>query len=125
MVPALEWQARETSRRTGLVVNVRADNVPDELPEEHKTCIYRVVQEALHNISQHAGAQTVNIDVERTGERLNLTVDDDGRGFDPARSRGMGLIGMEERVANLGGSLNVHAAPGRGTRLAVILPVGR
>lgn len=124
LVPALEWQARETSRRTGLVVNVQADNVPDELPEEHKTCIYRIVQEALHNISRHAEARSVNIQVEQTGERLNLSVEDDGRGFDPARSRGLGLIGMEERVANLGGSLSVQAAPGHGTRLAVMLPVG-
>ena len=124
LVPALEWQARETSRRTGLVVNVQADNVPDELPEEHKTCIYRIVQEALHNISRHAEARSVNIQVEQTGERLNLSVEDDGCGFDPARSRGLGLIGMEERVANLGGSLSVQAAAGHGTRLAVMLPVG-
>lgn len=124
LIPALEWQARETSRRTGLNVNVHADGVPDELPEEHKTCVYRVVQEALHNISRHAEAHTVNIDVEQKDHHLNLTVQDDGRGFDPMRTRGLGLIGIGERVANLGGSFDVRAAPGQGTRLAISLPMG-
>ena len=59
LVPALEWQAREVSKRSGIWVKVLAENVSEELPEEHKTCIYRVVQEALHNSVQHAGARQV------------------------------------------------------------------
>ncbi len=59
LVPALHWQAREVSRRTGLRIDVAADGVPDELPDELKTCVYRVVQEALHNCSRHAEARNV------------------------------------------------------------------
>ena len=56
LVPALQWQAREVSKRSGMWVKVAAEDVSEELPEEHKTCIYRIVQEALHNCVQHAGA---------------------------------------------------------------------
>ena len=56
LVPALQWQAREVSKRTGVRVRVAAEGVSEDLPEEHKTCIYRIVQEALHNCVQHAGA---------------------------------------------------------------------
>ena len=61
LVPALQWQAREMQKRYGLAVRVAADNVGDDLGEEHKTCIYRIVQEALNNISRHAGADTAKI----------------------------------------------------------------
>ena len=98
LVPALQWQAREVSRRSGLAVNVAAEDVSDELPEEHKTCVYRLVQEALHNVVRHAGARHVKITVRQEPDRLLLTVEDDGKGFDPRGEKGMGLLGMEERA---------------------------
>jgi signal transduction histidine kinase len=125
LVPALEWQAREVSKRTGMLVEVVDENVSDTLPEDHKTCIYRVVQEALNNCSRHAHAKSAQVFVRQERDRLLLTIQDDGRGFDPRRERGLGLVGMSERVSHLGGVLKVESNPGRGTCLRVDLPLAR
>jgi signal transduction histidine kinase len=120
LVPALRWQARETSRNSGLRVDVAADESCDELPDEYKTCIYRIVQEALHNVTRHARAQVVRINVRQAADSLLLTIQDDGCGFD-MRESGLGLLGIGERVANLGGSFRVESQPGKGALLAVSL----
>jgi signal transduction histidine kinase len=126
LVPALHWQAREVSRRTGIRVQVSEQDVADELPDAHKTCIYRVVQEALHNVARHAAARAVQIAVSQDPDRLRLTIRDDGKGFDPQRTRGLGLLGMEERVRHLKGRFSVESGPGQGTLLEIELPlVGR
>ena len=122
LVPALQWQARETARRTGMVVNVATTDVSDDLADEYKTCIYRLVQEALHNAAQHARARQVRIAVNQAPAGLHLSVQDDGRGFDPRLERGMGLLGMEERVRHLHGRFQITSEPGKGTLLAVDLP---
>jgi signal transduction histidine kinase len=123
LVPALQWQAREVSKRSGVWVKVTADSVSDELSEEHKTCVYRVVQEALHNCVKHAGARNVNITVEQRPDRLLLSIQDDGKGFQPLQEKGMGLIGMQERVSHLGGSFAVNSEPGHGAELKITLPL--
>ena len=123
LIPALEWQAREVSRRTGIKVEVIAENVPDSLPDDVRTCIYRVVQEALHNMSRHSGAKTAVVTVRDDGGPLFLSVSDDGRGFDPERTRGLGLLGIEERIRLLGGRFEVQSSPGKGTTLRSTLPV--
>jgi len=123
LVPALEWQAREVSKRTGLRVQVTADENASELPDDHKTCIYRVVQEALHNCARHAQAHNVTVEVLQQPSQILLSVVDDGRGFDARRVRGLGLVGMEERVHHLGGALRVKSQPGSGTTIAVVLPL--
>ena len=123
LVPALHWQAREVSRRTGLHVEVLAEEVADELPDGHKTCIYRIVQEALHNCERHAGAGAARIVVAQKGDRLLLTIEDNGRGFDARNTRGLGLVGMEERVRNLGGVFEIRSVPQGGTVLSVELPL--
>jgi len=123
LVPALQWQARETTKRTGMEVTVTADNVPDDLPEEHKTCIYRVVQEALHNCTSHAEARNVRIAVLYAQDKLLLSVEDDGKGFDGTQVRGMGLLGIEERAAHLGGTFVLDSRPGHGTSLKIELPL--
>jgi signal transduction histidine kinase len=123
LVPALEWQARETAKRTGLRVQVAALELQAELPEEHKTCIYRVVQEALNNVARHAQASAAQVRVQRSERGIDLTVQDDGAGFDAERVRGLGLLGMEERVRHLGGVFIVDSQPGRGTLLRIHLPI--
>ena len=123
LVPALEWQAREVSKRTGLRVQVAADEAAGDLPDALKTCIYRVVQEALHNCARHSQARSVKVVVEQEPARIVLSVEDDGRGFDAGRVRGLGLVGMEERVNHLGGVFEVRSHPGRGTKVAVELPL--
>jgi len=123
LIAALEWQGREVSKRTGLVVDVIDSEFADDLPEDHRTCIYRVVQEALHNCVKYAHARRVRILVQEQDHRLLLSIEDDGIGFDPRRQRGMGFLGMQERVTRLGGSLLVDSLPGRGTHLRVELPL--
>ena len=123
LVPALQWQAREVSKRTGMHVDVAVEGVSDDLPEQYKTCVYRVVQEALNNCARHAGANTVRIIVRQGKEQLMLSIQDDGRGFQPDLHRGLGLLGMEERVTHLDGSFDLDSEPGRGTLIAVSLPL--
>jgi signal transduction histidine kinase len=103
-------------------VTVATELTSDNLPDEHKTCIYRVVQEALHNCSRHSDATTVRIRVQQGQNRLTLSIQDDGRGFNVKESKGLGLLGIEERVSRLGGACTIHSEPGSGTILAVELP---
>jgi signal transduction histidine kinase len=123
LVAALEWQAREVSKRTGMLVDTVEENVSDDLPEDHKTCVYRIVQEALNNCSKHAYAKNVRVAVCQEPNHLRVSIEDDGKGFDPNRARGLGLIGISERVSQLGGVLKVDSDPARGTCLRIDLPL--
>jgi signal transduction histidine kinase len=125
LVPALQWQAREVSKRTGVRVRLVAEDVSEDLPEEHKTCVYRIVQEALHNCVQHSGARIVKVTVRQESDRILLEIQDDGRGFNAREERGMGLLGIEERVSYLGGRFVVESEPGRGAVLSIALPAPR
>jgi signal transduction histidine kinase len=122
LAAALEWQGREVSRRSEIEVSVEAESVPEDLPDEHKIYIYRLVQEALNNAVRHSGARNAKVVVERGAKSIVVRVTDDGRGFDPGRSRGMGILGMEERVKRLGGTLRVESRPGAGTTVTAELP---
>ncbi len=123
LIPALEWQAREVGNRTGLNVEVHADESAGELPDGHRTCIYRVAQEALQNCVRHAGAHQVRIGLEKAAKTVALAVQDDGQGFTVTRRRGLGVLGMEERVRQLGGRLRIESQPGRGTMVRAELPI--
>jgi len=123
LVPALNWHAREMTKRTGLNVVLSADDAADDLPDEHKTCIYRLVQEAISNCARHANARTVQVDVKREDQRVRFSVRDDGAGFDPRFVRGLGLLGMEERVRRLGGRIEIDSQLGRGTLIKAELPL--
>jgi signal transduction histidine kinase len=123
LVPALNWQAREMTKRTGLNVVLSADDAADDLPDEHKTCIFRLVQEAVNNSARHANARTVEVEVKRGDDRVHFSVRDDGAGFDTRFVRGLGLLGMEERVRRLGGRLAIDSQLGRGTVISAELPV--
>jgi signal transduction histidine kinase len=122
LIPALKWQAREVSKRTSMDVSVAAE-LNEDLPDEYNTCIYRVVQEALHNCSSHAHASSVRIRVHRDDGKLSLSIQDDGQGFDSQHVKGLGLLGIQERVARLGGTSSVRSDPGSGTVLAIELPM--
>jgi signal transduction histidine kinase len=122
LLPALQWHAREIARRSGIRVKIAADGVPENLRDNLKTCIYRIVQEALHNVMQHAEARTVRVSIHMEEGRIYLSIQDDGKGFFKGE-RGMGLLGMEERVSHLGGSFAVESEPGEGAIVRVILPV--
>jgi signal transduction histidine kinase len=123
LAAALGWLAREIARPTGLRIQVQADDLPPDLPDEHKTCVFRIVQEALHNVQKHANANAVEITVRASDAWLSLTVQDDGRGFQKGRAHGLGLTGMQERAESLGGSVKVSSEPGKGTLIEVALPL--
>jgi signal transduction histidine kinase len=123
LLPALNWQAREVSKRTGLNIAIDADAACDDLPDEHRTCIYRAVQEAMNNAARHAQARSVRVIVRREAGKVGFSVQDDGCGFDARYTRGLGLLGMEERVRRLGGTLRIDSQPGRGATVSAELPV--
>jgi signal transduction histidine kinase len=110
------------SRRSEIEVSVESENVPEDLPDEYRICIYRLVQEALNNAVRHSGARNAKVTVARSAKGLAVRVNDDGRGFDPNRVRGLGMLGMEERVNRLGGTFSVSSQAGQGVSVAADLP---
>jgi PAS domain S-box-containing protein len=129
--PALEFLAEGFSARTGIPIRVEstAKGRVDPLVE---TALYRVVQEALTNIARHSSASDASIELARERESLRCTVRDDGVGFEPdlllrgdAGHRGIGLLGVRERLDALGGRVRIRSAPGAGTELSVAVPLGR
>jgi signal transduction histidine kinase len=123
LAAALGWLAREISRPTGVRIQVQADDLPADLPDEHKTCVFRIAQEALNNVAKHANANAVEITVRASDAWLVVTVQDDGRGFQHGRAHGLGLTGMHERAESLGGSVKIASQPGKGTLIEVALPL--
>lgn len=122
LIPALEWQAREVSRNSEVEVEVDARAMPEQLSEEKKICIYRLTQEALNNVARHSGARHGTVSLRGEAGTITITIHDDGHGFDPSRAKGLGILGMEERVRRLGGSLRIASEPGGGTTLNASLP---
>jgi signal transduction histidine kinase len=121
---ALEWLVRDFTARSAIKIDLSAEGDLDAVPEKYRTCIYRVVQEAMTNVVRHARATTVKVAVSATGGQLKVAVADDGTGIDPARRRaGMGLRGIEERAKELGGTMSVARNGRQGTLLAVVLPL--
>ena len=125
LVPALQFQLEDFLRRSGIQVDFVEDAVADQLPDSVKSCVYRVVQEALHNCEKHSGARRVRVTVRQLPECLVTEIEDDGRGFEPGVKRvtGLGLLGIRERAANAGGTLVIDSAPGRGARIALRIPL--
>jgi len=127
---ALGDLAQRFSENTGTHVDLEVTGSRDRLAPETELVLYRVAQEAVTNIVKHARATEARITLARWPNRVDLTVDDNGAGFDPSDSRprdsrglGLGLFGMEERVVLVGGSLAIRALIPSGTRIAVSLPI--
>ncbi len=122
---ALQWQGREFSRHTGVPATVLVDGSLDYLSDPQRTCIYRVVQEALTNCARHAKAKHVLVSLRADEHGVVVIVQDDGVGFKPAAPRiGLGLLGMQERVQELDGKVTITSQPRNGTTIRVELPAG-
>jgi PAS domain S-box-containing protein len=127
---ALSNYVEDWSERCNITADFHTSGlVTKRLPPHLETTIYRIVQEALTNILRHADARNVSIIIERRGDRLLVIIEDDGCGFNvdemintPIRERRLGLLGMQERISLVGGSLNIEATPGSGTTLYVRIP---
>ena len=123
LIPALKWLAREVCRTGSMTVDVAAESFVDDLPDEHRTCVFRVVQEALRNAARHSGANEVCIRVHEESGFLRLSVQDDGKGFAPSLETGLGILGMQERVMSLSGTMTLDSKPGQGTVITFDLPL--
>lgn len=125
LTAALDWQAREIETRTGLAVQVEADVDDGALDERVSVTLFRIAQEALNNVIRHAGAALVEIGLVATEEDTVLTVSDDGHGIPSAavdNRDSLGIIGMRERAALVGGKLAILGRPGQGTTVTVTVP---
>jgi signal transduction histidine kinase len=121
---ALEWHVRDFMSRYAIKVDLSMAGDFDQLPESHRTCVYRVVQEALTNCARHAGAHNIAVEVSTRDDELHLSVRDDGVGLNPAhRGRGLGLIGIDERVKELHGTVIISPNETGGTTVEVRLPL--
>ena len=121
---ALEWHVRDFTGRSAMNVDLTMDGDLDTLPDKHRTCVYRVVQEALTNCVRHASAQNVTLSVHARDGYLQVSVTDDGVGLNPIRRRnGLGLRGIDERVRELEGTMTIVREAGGGTTVAVQLPL--
>jgi two-component system NarL family sensor kinase len=125
---ALELLAREANDASATRVELRVEGDAISLPDEVKTALFRVSQEALANVGKHAHARRVQMDLIFAADGVVLSIADDGNGFELERvqldpHRGIGLRNMRERLASIGGSFEVRAAPGAGTRLRAEVPL--
>ena len=121
--PAIETLAERSGATSGVDVSTRVSLGAGRLSADAESTVYRVVQEALTNVAKHAGADHVRVEVVRENGSVEVVVEDDGRGFDPAAATdGLGLVGMRERVELTGGRLEIEAAAG--TRVSATLPAG-
>jgi signal transduction histidine kinase len=151
LIPALRWLAEARLGAKGLRVNIltnaspdliSGENDPERLSPEIETVLYRVVQEAMNNIARHAAARNVEIVFFLNDGTASVSISDDGIGFDLAElsmgtikdldsegiqvsenTRGLGLLGMQERIELLGGDLEIISSPGNGTQIQISVPI--
>jgi two-component system sensor histidine kinase UhpB len=123
LMSAIVSQVRRFSSQTGVKAELRTSGDPIELESDQEIAVYRFAQEALSNVAQHAGARNVEVGLTTNGGGVELTVRDDGRGFDPAvEHEGIGLSGMAERARLVGARFDVASQPGGGTALTLVVP---
>jgi len=125
LVSAVEWVASSFTQRTGVPCELDLDEDLD-LQEPYATAVFRMVQESLANVAKHAGARQVRVRLARSDGRVELTVQDDGAGFDVRHARkpqSLGLVGLRERAKLLRGNVEIASAPGQGTRVEARIPL--
>lgn len=129
LLPALEALATEFSSRSGVTCRLTLSGADPQLNGSDATSIFRIAQESLTNVARHARAQSVSLHIESTETHLKLKIRDNGQGFDSAslRARGLsfGLLGMQERAALLGATLQIDSVPGSGTRIEIAMEIER
>ncbi|MBI2940386.1 MAG: HAMP domain-containing protein [Chloroflexi bacterium] len=126
LIPAIGWYAETHLTRAGIEPVVEVVGPRRRLPSLMETALFRVVQEAITNVIKHSEAHRATVRLEFEEYSISATIADDGRGFSRHEldgERGFGLLGMEERVTLLGGTLRIDSQPGRGTRLAIRIPL--
>ncbi|HEY9627565.1 MAG TPA: response regulator [Coleofasciculaceae cyanobacterium] len=130
LLAALRWYLDRQSQRTGMVINLVCAAFESALPPKLEIVCFRIVQEALTNITKHARAVSITVQLHQQDDKLQLSIRDDGVGFDvsaarhrAARGASLGLLGMEERATLVGGKLQIRSLPGQGTEIYVDFPI--
>jgi signal transduction histidine kinase len=130
LVPALQGQVREFTNRTGIVAELNLNGHRRRLQPEVETIVFRITQEALTNVTRHAAATHVTIQLTFQTDHLALIIQDNGRGFDPSQAlssqagrRPWGILGMQERVSLVNGQWDIASVPGQGTTISVTIPL--
>lgn len=130
LVPAIRWYARSTLEPAGISVELNLPEESLELPPDQTITLFRVAQEAINNIARHSQANSARLMIRRVGDKINLRIEDNGRGFHTAegpdeaiRQRHWGLIGIQERLDLIGGALSLNSDPGQGTCIEVHVPL--
>jgi signal transduction histidine kinase len=125
LLEAIEWLGRQFTEATGIPVKFITPEKDIKVSEQIATCIFRVSQEALTNITRYAHAKNVSISIKIIEENIILTIEDNGIGFDTAavqNKKSFGILGMKERVHSLGGKFELISSSGKGTKITVSLP---
>ncbi|MDA3791673.1 MAG: ATP-binding protein [Desulfobacula sp.] len=130
LLPTLRWHLNSFTKRTDIAVNFETIALDDRMDATIETVLYRIAQESLNNIIKHADAKKVTVHLENKGKTIALTIEDDGKGFDVneinarrAREKKIGLLGMEERTALMGGKFLIQSQKGHGTQIFVEIPL--
>ncbi|PYS27630.1 MAG: histidine kinase, partial [Acidobacteria bacterium] len=126
LIPAIEWQLSELQKRTGIRCTLRSTVEKPDFGPEKSAAVFRVVQEALTNVVRHAKASAVLIGLREERERVCISIVDTGKGITEAElgdPKSLGIVGMKERIARLGGELTITSRRGKGTRLDINLPI--
>jgi len=129
LVPALEMANAEFVKRTGVALQMDCSALDERLPAEAELVLYRILQKALNNVERHARARHVTVHLTKPDGSIQLTIKDDGIGFDPdhpangKEGEGLGLLRMRERAASVGGALSVKSTPRAGTEIEARIPL--
>jgi signal transduction histidine kinase len=125
LIPAIEWQVSQFRKRTGIRTELVTNADGLRVTAEASAAVFRVVQEALTNIIRHAEANRVHISLNLIRRALKISIADNGRGMPRSQEtylKSLGIVGMKERIARLGGQFNIFSEPGKGTRLDIVIP---
>jgi signal transduction histidine kinase len=127
LAAAVRIHCTELSVQHGVTIDMHQEGVPRHLPGDVSLVLFRVMQEALDNVTKHAAARRVTVSLRGTAGEIQLEVADDGVGFDPTvtKDRALGLIGMRERLNLVGGGCAIYSQPGAGTRFQAQVPLGQ
>jgi signal transduction histidine kinase len=127
---ALEWLVKQFRIQYNLKISFENDGQPKPMDESLRVIIFRAVRELLVNITKHARAQNVELSIRRKGGNINITVQDDGIGFDSSKidydtdeTKGFGIFSIRDRISHLGGYFDIESQPGKGTRVTLVSPL--
>ena len=123
---AMEWQLAEFEKRSAVKTVFKGSGEELKLPDAVKTGLFRIFQESLTNVARHADAKKIKVDLEKQDGKIVLRIIDNGRGFDQDKitdKRTLGILGMKERTAMIGGTYTIISTPGKGTTVMVVIPL--